>query len=65
MIENAHNTIENAQERSETLRDGELSGTIILYKITVRKVYKITISVHARSRSKNERITVFINYSLY
>ena len=59
-------TPRNAQERSGTVngqewwmaRNGERSETIILFKITVRNVYKITVTVRSRSRSKNEINTV-------
>ena len=46
MIENAHKTIENAQERSETVRDDqEWSETITLYKITVTFTLQKRITV--------------------
>jgi RNA recognition motif-containing protein len=50
MIEYAHKTIEKPSgtirngERLGTVRNGERSETFILYKITVRNVYKITVT---------------------
>jgi hypothetical protein len=80
-VENAHKTIENARERSGTLRNGERSGAVngqehlgTIESERSNALERIvenghgTFTVRSRSRIKNERNTVIIfnnKYQIY